>query len=76
MKSNFLILPSGIIVNKYEIEYVCGVRGIKQPREKKCHSYAFSIQFIHKTDSIVFSYDTKEDAEADYNCLKELLQDD
>ena len=57
-------------INTNEIEYICGVNGVKLPRAKKCSSYNFSIQFIHKPNPISFSYDTKEDADADYNCLK------
>lgn len=76
MKKNFAILPSGLAININEIEYLCGVRGIKQPREKKIRTYTFSIQFISMLEPISFSYDTKEDADADYNYLKEFLQND
>ena len=76
MKKKFSVLPSGLAINVNEVEYVCGVHGIRPPRARKYHSYVFSIQFINRIDPISFSYDTKEDADADYNYLKEFLQND
>jgi hypothetical protein len=76
MKKKFAILPSGLAININEVEYVCGVSGVKRPRERRYRTYIFSIQFINRLDPISFSYDTKEDADADYNCLKESLQND
>lgn len=76
MKKKFATLPSGLAININEVVYVCGVSGVKQPRERKCRTYSFSIQFISMPEPISLSYDTKEDADADYNCLKEVLQND
>lgn len=65
----FVKLPSGIVVNTNNIEYFLGVSAIRQKKARKPSAFVFSIQFVDRDEPITLSYQTKEEADADYNSL-------
>lgn len=69
MKNDFAILPSGIVINTSRIEYFCGVNAQRKKGARKPSAYLFSIQFIDRGEPVTLSYDSKEEAEKDYNSL-------
>lgn len=67
--SCFASLPSGLVLNINEIEYFCGVNAVRKKGARKPSAYTFSIQFLGRDEPITLSYETKQEAEDDYNTL-------
>lgn len=65
----FIKMPSGVVINTTNIEYILMVNAVRQPRARKPSNYTFSVLFQNRNVPTTFSYPTREEAEADYNSL-------
>lgn len=70
IKSNFIKLPSGVIINLERVVFVGRINAIKESeRARKASEWSLSIQFIGDDRPYEFYYTVESEARNDYDAI-------